>query len=1145
MQPGVLPPEVLAFEQVIAGALSEQNAARQSSEQTIAQTRAQHADAYISSLTLLLQAQERPKPIREFCAVMIRQSLQPSTVSQALAATNASGAVQANGRSSPASSSPASSKDLLGRLSPQTLSLLKGALLRLLEAEQEAVVRTKVVDVIGVLCSRILAEGGWPEFIPAFLAAARSPLPMHRLSVVDCIDRLSKDTDVAVLTPHLSVVRAVLIDSLTSKDAVLRLAALRATISFLLCLDTSELTAMRDAVPLMFAALERAYTERTDDSNDELLTAGISVLSELASSKAAILRPHLSPIIRLMTVMVKDERLEEGGRRSAMEFLIALAEDGKGMVRKVGEFAATVIPLSFALLLELDDDISAWSARDDDDDEDDDSGQENYRMGAESAGRLAQALQGKIYTTTAMPLVTAHMRHEEWRHRHAALIVLTKMAESIDATLQPLLPTLVPVVTPYTRDPHPRVAHAALHCLAQLTVSYSPSFQETYHSTVLSAIIDLLQPDSHHRLITSACVGLIEFCREVESGVIQQYASAVLVRLELLIQHPSLAVKESVISVISALSLAMGDAFTPFYPKFYPGVKHIVLTCTAADVAALRGKAIECIGTIAEAVGPALFGPEAHSIMETLVGIKTSELPSDDPTLSYLVAAEARIAKCIGSAFTPYLPYVVPPLLASAAITDEYAVLGEDDDSGITERPGYETTAVEIRGGGSMRLTVNTALFEEKAMALNMLYQYAEQLKGAFLPYVQATADVIIPNLGYKFHESVRIAAVSSCPALIRCTADGVTDEKEREGAVRALWSRMLPELLECTKKELHLDNLCGILDALGDAVKEMGCSMADAQLDVLAKELRSMSAESVSRTEKREERRLQPDFDEEEEAVLTEENESEDEFLGYVYQCIAALIATNSAAFLPHYHAHLHPFFAPLLQHAAEALVVTALCVIAQVVNDLPLPPALQQAYCDLLFPRALQHALAPTLDLRQSAVFAIGACAHCLGERFAPVMGEAIRVLTAAITEEGSKAEEMAPATDNAVGALDKVVVACRAVIGEEQRKALMTIWVDALPCIGDVAEAIQVHDRLLTYIDQDDVAILGARGERVEKLVLTMASLLESEYIGEDAPPRIAALLTRWKGRMSPTDWEALLAKMDDEDRQSVDKVMQAAH
>ena len=40
------------------------------------------------------------------------------------------------------------------------------------------------------------------------------------------------------------------------------------------------------------------------------------------------------------------------------------------------------------------------------------------------------------------------------------------------------------------------------------------------------------------------------------------------------------------------------------------------------------------------------------------------------------------------------------------------------------------------------------------------------------------------------------------------------------------------------------------------------------------------------------------------------------------------------------------------------------------------------------------------------------------------------------------------MAPAIDNAIGALDKVITACRSLITEEERRLLMGEWVDALP-------------------------------------------------------------------------------------------------
>ena len=68
-----------------------------------------------------------------------------------------------------------------------------------------------------------------------------------------------------------------------------------------------------------------------------------------------------------------------------MEFLITLAEAGKGMIRKQTEFGRLVIPLSFTLLCDgVDEDDREWRAQESEMDEVD--GEENAAMGMESAG---------------------------------------------------------------------------------------------------------------------------------------------------------------------------------------------------------------------------------------------------------------------------------------------------------------------------------------------------------------------------------------------------------------------------------------------------------------------------------------------------------------------------------------------------------------------------------------------------------------------------------------------------------------------------------------------------------------------------------------------------------------------------------------
>ena len=1125
----LLPAEVLSFETVIVGALGESNAVRRQAEETFQRTKQQHPDQYVTALTLLLQSVDRQQAVREFAAVMLRQALVLNSL------TAVTEQEQANGTDAVASSPSSASKDIFPRLSPSTVQLLQSGLLQLIDSEQPRAIRKKTIDTIAALAARTLPGNQWPAFLPVFLAAMKSPTPQHRETVLELIEKLCDTVDIALLTPHIAQMRNTLVESLQSSEAAVRLSALQALISLLLCLDSSEVKSMQDAIPLMFNALHAAYTTL----DDGVLTSATSVMSSLVKAHPSLVRPHLSAVTQLMVAIVKDERLDEESRRSAMEFLITLAEAGKGMIRKQGEFGRLVIPLSFTLLCDgVDQDDREWRAQESEHNEVD--GEDNASMGMESALRLADALGGKLYVGTVVPLIQSHLSSSSWVQRHAALCVMSAMTEGLQEAVEPLVPTLITLMLPYLRDPAARVVDAVLGCLQQMVVSYSPTFQDKYHEQVMPALMALLTPQQLPRIIAMTCGTLIEFTREADAAILTQYAADLLNLLSQLIQLHSLPVKERTVMVISSLALAMQSDFVPYYPTFYPGIKHLVMHAPPAS-GELRHKAIECIGALADAVGHDVFMPEAHSVMALL----TSLQQQDDSLLTYCLQAEARIAKAMGSEFAPYLPHVIPQLLKSAAITDEYAVQSGDDVNTFDGQEGYVTKSVDFDDGQKLRITVNQTLFDEKVTAVNMLYSYAETLKGGFLPYVPQTAAVTIPLMTYRFHESVRIAAVSLAPALIRSTAEGMADRptEEREVAVRALFGRILPVFISCTEQELHLDNMCGIVDALGDAVALMGCPMVDTELSTLTALMKKLSSESIDRMEKREERRQAEDYDEEEETAIAGENEHDDEFLGYLYELLVACIKRNGASFLPYYHTNLHPVFAPLLTHSNISLVVTALCVIGQVVNDLPLPQPLQVSYCDALFPVCMAHATDEELDPRQSALYGLGACCQCMGERFLPVLPAAVNVILQVIHDPHSKDEGSAPATDCAIASLEKIVAQCSHSLPPHERSRLLGEWVDALPSVGDVGEAQLTHDKLCGYVEREDAAVLGERGEKVEKIVLMFGSLLDSEYLSEQTSVRVAALLTRWRVKLSEQQWSAVIDRMDDEDRQSVDKAMAA--
>ena len=61
----------------------------------------------------------------------------------------------------------------------------------------------------------------------------------------------------------------------------------------------------------------------------------------------------------------------------------------------------------------------------------------------------------------------------------------------------------------------------------------------------------------------------------------------------------------------------------------------------------------------------------AQQQQQSADGSKEGEMADDDPQMSYMISAWARICKIMGSQFAPYLPLVMGPILKTASLKPE------------------------------------------------------------------------------------------------------------------------------------------------------------------------------------------------------------------------------------------------------------------------------------------------------------------------------------------------------------------------------------------------------------------------------------------------------------------------------------------
>jgi hypothetical protein len=122
-----------------------------------------------------------------------------------------------------------------------------------------------------------------------------------------------------------------------------------------------------------------------------------------------------------------------------------------------------------------------------------------------------------------------------------------------------------------------------------------------------------------------------------------------------------------------------------------PYLKSILMNATDKSNRMLRAKSMECISLVGMAVGKQKFKDDAKQVMEVLMTLQGSQMEADDPITSYMLQAWARLCKCLGQDFLPYMNVVMPPLLQSAQLKPDVSVTsaGPEDENGESDDEGY------------------------------------------------------------------------------------------------------------------------------------------------------------------------------------------------------------------------------------------------------------------------------------------------------------------------------------------------------------------------------------------------------------------------------------------------------------------------
>lgn len=990
------------------------------------------------------------------------------------------------------------------KLSAEQQASFKSDLLVVLQQEPSRTVRKKLADLVAELARSLIDDEGnnmWPEFLKFLFELASSPSPDMKeaaLRILSAVPAVFGNQE----AQYIEVIKNMLLSSLTDASSYdVRFAGVQAASAFLLLheKDSGVLKHMQDLLlPILSVTMESV--EKGDDD------AALKSLIDLAENAPKFLRAQLDQLFAACIKIYSDKDQEDQWRHLALEIVVTLAETAPAMVRKLaGGNLASSIQNTLHMMTEIDDEDD-WATNDEAADDDNDS---NAVVAESALDRLACGLGGKTVFPWILTNTPTMMQQSDWKFRHAALMAISAAGEGCHKQMEGYLPQIMDAVMNFVNDPHPRVRFACCNAIGQMSTDFAPIFEKKFHDRVIPGLLHLMDDHANPRVQAHAGAALVNFSEDCPKSVLAPYLDNIMTKLESILtskfqelqQHGNKLVLEQIVTTIASVADAAEEKFTSYYERFVPALKYIIQHATATELRLLRGKTIECISLIGLAVGGDKFMNDAGEVMELLLksqkGSGEEELADDDPQMSYMISAWARICKIMGSRFAPYLPHVMGPIMKTASLKPEVALLDNDELNGV-DNDTEDWQFVSL--GDQQNFGIKTAGLEDKATACQMLVCYARELKEHFVEYAEQTVKLMVPMLKFYFHDGVRTAATESIPFLLECA-------KVRGGQyVQEMWSYVCPEMLKAIEAEPETDVLAEHFNSLARCVELLGAGCLNEQhMTDLVAIMQKSFAEHFERQGERNKKRVDEDYDADVEEQLEEEDDEDVFVLSKLGDLIHALFATHKEAMAPVLDQIL-PAVVKLLDRANPWTDHQwGLCVFDDVIEYLGPASAKYQEH----FVAPMMHYLTDEHpEVRQASAYGCGVLGQFGGPGYAAICAQSLPLLTALISDPKSREVENVNPTENAISAVTKIL---KFNASQTNVDEILPVWFSWLPVYEDVDESPYVYGYLCDLVEANHPAVLGANNANLPKVIQIMADALAMDAMpmGHEARTRVINL------------------------------------
>jgi len=549
--------------------------------------------------------------------------------------------------------------------------------------------------------------------------------------------------------------------------------------------DPDSVRSFKGLLPNMVSVLKDTIEHGDDDQADQVF----DVFMNLLSSDPSLTANHFKDLVQFMMQLAPNENLSDDIRQKVLNFLIACVRLRKMKIQsmKIGE-TLTLLALKIAA---------------DSDEEDPDDESTLPKAAILLINFLAEALPPSHVVVPLMHNLGTYATSNDANHRRAAITALGACVEGAPDFVATQIHHIVPLVTKLLTDPEQQVRRATLLTLANLADELGEEIAK-FHAEILPLLINMLDSNDGLEIWKSSCHAIDALLDEVDTQQVQAYLPTLMPRLSAMFTQEDLKLKAAAVGGISSTARGAKETFQPYFEETMAALSPYLTVKESEEEINLRSVVMDCMGSIAEAIGAEAFTPYVNPLMESAKEALHLGNSRIKETAFYFFAVLARVYK---EEFSTFLPSVMPSLFESLE-QSETEMDGEEIDAGkvmISNLGGTELDVpIELEDLDTFdedddweELAAVTAVALEKEVAIDSIGEILAHCTNGFLPYLEKTVEILVDKTQHMY-EGVRKSAIDS---LWRAYAA----LWQVQGDQMAKWEPGLPLKVTPTKELVHL----------------------------------------------------------------------------------------------------------------------------------------------------------------------------------------------------------------------------------------------------------------------------------------------------------------------------------------------------